>query len=98
MKWGKRQTKSETSELPEVVEDRENIEADSTAEIEYELHEWAGETRLVLDQLLILKEVPHVWQGATLVVREEDEEVADLLIEEAESTSLPTLASDAETI
>ena len=53
MKWGKRQTKSETSELPEVVEDRENIEADSTAEIEYELHEWAGETRLVLDLSLI---------------------------------------------
>ena len=98
MKWGKRQTKSETSELPEVVEGGENIESDSAAEIEYELHELAGETRLVLDQLLILKEIPHVWQGATLVVREEDEEVADQLIEEAESTSLPTLEADAETI
>ena len=98
MKWGKRQTKSEKSEQPEVIEDGKNIESDSTAEIEYELHEWAGETRVVLDQLLILKEVPHVWQGATLVVREEDEEVADQLIEEAESTSLPTLEADAETI
>jgi hypothetical protein len=98
MKWGKSQSKSEISEHPEVVEDGERIEADVVAEIEYELHEWAGETRLVLDQLLILKEVPHVWQGATLVIREEDEEAADQLIEEAESTSLPTLEPDAETI
>ena len=64
MKWGKRQTESETNEQPEVIEDGETIGSDSAAEIEYELHEWAGETRLVLDQLLILKEVPHVWQGA----------------------------------
>ena len=98
MKWGKRQTKNEPNEHPEVVKEGEKIRSDSDAEIEYELHEWAGETRLVLDQLLILNEVPHVWQGATLVVREEDEEAADQLIEEAESTSLPTLDTDAETI
>ncbi len=98
MKWLKRQIKNEISEQTEAVENVENFESDSTAEIEYELHEWAGETRLVLDQLLILKEVPHVWQGATLVVREEDEEVTDQLIEEAESTSLPALDADAETI
>ena len=98
MKWGKRQTENEPNEHPEVVKGGEKIRSDSDAEIEYELHEWAGETRLVLDQLLILNEVPHVWQGATLVVREEDEEAADQLIEEAESTSLPTLDTDAETI
>ena len=98
MKWLKRQIKNEISEQTEAVENVENFESDSTTEIEYELHEWAGETRLVLDQLLILKEVPHVWQGATLVVREEDEEVTDQLIEEAEATSLPALDADAETI
>ena len=83
MKWGKRQTENETNENPEVLEEGEKIGPDSNAEIEYELHEWAGETRLVLDQLLILNEVPHVWQGATLVVREEDEQATDQLIEEA---------------
>ena len=98
MKWGKKQTKNETNEHPEVLEGVEKIESDAAAEIEYELHEWAGETRLVLDQLLILNEVPHVWQGATLVVREEDEKATDQLIEEAESTSMPTLEVDAETI
>ena len=98
MKWGKKQTKNETNERPEVLEGVEKIESDAAAEIEYELHEWAGETRLVLDQLLILNEVPHVWQGATLVVREEDEKATDQLIEEAESTSMPTLEVDAETI
>ena len=98
MKWLKRQNENEISEQTEAVENVENFESDSTTEIEYELHEWAGETRLVLDQLLILKEVPHVWQGATLVVREEDEELVDQLIEEAETTSLPTLAPEVEKI
>ena len=98
MKWGKKQTKNETNEHPEVLEGVEKIESDAAAEIEYELHEWAGETRLVLDQLLILNEVPHVWQGATLVVREEDEKATDQLIEEAELTTMPTLEVDAETI
>ena len=98
MKWSKRQGKGEPIDRSLEPEGKDQVEETAAAEIEYELHEWAGETRLVLDQLLLLKEVPHVWQGATLVVREEDEEAADQLIEEAESTSLPTLDTDAETI
>ena len=91
MKWSKKQNKSEANDHhSEEIEEKGQVESTSVAEIEYELHEWAGETRLVLDQLLILKDIPHVWQGATLVVREEDETVVDQLIEEAESTSLPT--------
>ena len=98
MKWSKRQGKGEPIDRSLEPEGKDQVEETAAAEIEYELHEWAGETRLVLDQLLLLKEVPHVWQGATLVVREEDEQATDQLIEEAESTSLPTLESDAETI
>ena len=99
MKWSKKQNKREANDHhSEEIEEKGQVESTSVAEIEYELHEWAGETRLVLDQLLTLNDVPHVWQGATLVVREEDETVADQLIEEAESTSLPTLDPDVETI
>ena len=48
----------------------------------YELHEWAGETRLVLDQLLAVRGVARVWQGATLVVRAVDEEEVDMAVED----------------
>ncbi len=98
MKWSKRQGKGEPIDRSLEPEGKDQLEETAAAEIEYELHEWAGETRLVLDQLLLLKEVPHVWQGATLVVREEDEELVDQLIEEAETTSLPTLAPEVEKI
>ena len=67
MKWSKKQNKNEASDHhSEEIEEKGQVESTSVAEIEYELHEWAGETRLVLDQLLILKDIPHVWQGATL--------------------------------
>lgn len=64
----------------------------------YELHEWAGEARLVLDQLLAVHEVARVWQGATLVVRAVDEEKVDTAIEEAETAGNPTLDPEAEKV
>ena len=64
----------------------------------YELHEWAGETRLVLDQLLAVRGVARVWQGATLVVRASDEEEVDTAVEEAEAAGNPTLDPNAEKV
>ena len=42
-------------------------------QLAYELHEWAGESRRILDQLLTSQGIAHAWQGATLVVSEIDE-------------------------
>ena len=37
-------------------------------QLAYELHEWAGESRRILDQVLTADGIAHAWQGATLVV------------------------------
>jgi len=64
----------------------------------YELHEWAGEARRLLDQLLAVRGVAHGWQGATLVVRAVDEEEVDAAVEEAEAAENPTLDPEAEKV
>tara|TARA_B110000438_G_scaffold291907_1_gene329498 strand:+ start:546 stop:1295 length:750 start_codon:yes stop_codon:yes gene_type:complete len=96
MKWGKKQDRN--LENVEDQPDETLVVAEGQEEIAYELHEWAGETRLILDQLLTLRDIPHVWQGATLVIRESDEEETDQLIEEAESTVMPVFDVEAETV
>ena len=65
-------------------------------QLAYELHEWAGESRRILDQLLTSQGIAHAWQGATLVVSEIDEVAVDLAVEEAEATGGPALDPDAE--
>lgn len=65
-------------------------------QLAYELHEWAGESRRILDQLLSVQGIAHTWQGATLVVSEVDEVAVDLAVEEAESTGQPKLDPDGE--
>ena len=50
----------------------------------YELHEWALEARVMLQQLLTLDQVVHSWQGTTLLVHESLEETVDALVEEVE--------------
>jgi hypothetical protein len=62
----------------------------------YELHDWAFESRRMLDQLLTSQSIPHAWQGASVIVRAADEEVVDGLIEEVEHATLPTLDPDLE--
>ena len=65
-------------------------------QLAYELHEWAGEARRILDQLLTDDGIAHAWQGATLVVRAADEAPVDELLVVAESTGGPALDPDAE--
>jgi hypothetical protein len=82
----------------ELVDEVPSPEAGPTLQdqLAYELHEWAGESRRILDQLLTVSGIAHTWQGATLVVSEVDEVAVDLAVEEAESTGLPKLDPDGE--
>jgi len=64
----------------------------------YELHEWASESRRMLEQLLVGEEVAHAWQGTTLLVHHADEEFVDELIEEVESAAERRLDPDRETL
>ena len=50
----------------------------------YELHEWALESRVMLQQLLTVDQVVHSWQGTTLMVHESLEEKVDGLVDEVE--------------
>lgn len=104
MKWRFGREEKLESEGAEVVDSRvvasdgsSHQESDDD-EVAYELHEWAGEARLVLDQLLTARSVAHVWQGATLVVRAVDEIEVDAAVDEAEAAANPTLDQDAEKV
>lgn len=71
---------------------------DDAAHIEYELDEWAAESRVMLDQLLVGASIPHAWEGGRLVVPEAVEQDVDALVEQVEVTTLPTLDPDAEKV
>ncbi len=64
----------------------------------YELHEWTGDARVVLDGMLNKESIPHLWEIATLVVRTTDEGRVDELVDEVESSEIPTLEPDAEQV
>jgi hypothetical protein len=65
-------------------------------QLAYEFHDWAFESRRMIDQLLTGETIAHAWQGATLIIRAEDEEHVDQLVEQVEHTTLPTLDPDLE--
>jgi hypothetical protein len=67
-------------------------------QIAYEFEEWDNQSRVLLDQLLGGESIIHVWEGATLVVRAEDEERVDELVEQVEVTNQPTLDPDKEQV
>lgn len=71
---------------------------ESEDQMAYELHEWSGEGRHVLDRLLTAESISHAWQGATLIVRELDEEKVDDLVRQAEVATMPTLSADEPTM
>lgn len=60
-------------------------------QLAYDCAGWAGETRGLLKSLLVTNEIPHVWQGTTLTVRESDEARVDELIDEVSGTARPAL-------
>lgn len=74
-------------------------EAESTASngghVEYELADWASESRGMLTQLLVSEAIPHVWEAGNLVVPDTFEVRTDALIDQVEVTTLPTLDPDA---
>jgi hypothetical protein len=74
------------------------IEEVAEGELEYELDEWAVESRDMLAQLLTGAGIAHVWQGGTLVVRAADEAAVDEHVDHVETTTLPTLDPAAEKI
>ena len=65
---------------PDLVDDEEGLVDDADSEwLAYELHEWASETRAMLAQLLIADQVPHSWQGTTLLAHESVEETVEFI-------------------
>jgi hypothetical protein len=65
-------------------------------QLAYEFHDWSFESRRMLDQLLTSRGIAHAWQGASMIVREADEDAVDELVEEVEVAALPTLDPDLE--
>jgi len=76
----------------------ELVGEENEAQVAYELHEWTFESRRMVDQLLTGSSMSHGWQGATLIVREIDEDRVDALIEEVEEAEGPRLDPDVEKI
>lgn len=67
-------------------------------QLSYDLDEWSGEARELLDRLLTSEAIAHVWQGGTLTVSPDDEEAVDALVDEVEMAVLPSLDPDAEKV
>jgi hypothetical protein len=76
----------------------EEVGGPEDPQVAYEMHEWTFESRATADRLLTEAGIVHGWQGAVLVVLEEDEERVDALVEEAEAAEGPALAPDVDKI
>jgi hypothetical protein len=66
--------------------------------VTYEMGEWSNEARVMLEQLLTGAGITRVWEGTDLVVRSEDEQVVDDLVDEVRSADEPMLDPDAEKV
>lgn len=74
----------------------EQVGSPDEEQLAYEFHDWSFESRRMLDQLLTARGIAHSWQGASMIVRSDDEDAVDTLVEEVEVATLPTLDPDAE--
>ncbi len=74
----------------------EAVGTEEEEQLAYEFHDWAFESRRMLDQLLTGRGIDHAWQGATMIVRAVDESEVDDLVEEVEHATLPTLDPELE--
>lgn len=75
----------------------DHLDADdlgAAGQVQYELHEWAVESRVMLEQLLESATIRHAWSGTDLIVAAAVEARVDALIEQVEVTTLPTLDPD----
>jgi hypothetical protein len=82
-------------EVPLVDEQPSDVDRTKTGQVEYELHEWAVESRVMLESLLTGQAVPHAWEGTDLTVPAAFETKVDGLIEQVEVTAEPNLDPDA---
>ena len=57
----------------------------------YDLHEWSWEARSLMASFMYAEELIHGWQGASLVVREADEEKVDALVARVNEAGMPSL-------
>lgn len=69
-----------------------------TGKLEYDLAEWATESRVMVQQLMRAEDIPHAWQGTTLMVPAAVEARTDLVLDQVEATTLPTLDPDADKV
>lgn len=67
-------------------------------ELEYDLADWAAESRLMVQQLMQAASVPHAWQGTSLLVPAPFEAKADAVVDEVEASLPPVLDPDAEKV
>ena len=67
-------------------------------QVVYELHEWSGESRMLLDQLVVGAGVVRAWEGSTLVVDVSLQDQVDELIEHVESAADSPLDPDVERV
>jgi len=74
----------------------DELGGDEDEQVAYEFDELEAHARLVIDELFWSNGVAHAWDGTSLIVRPEDEEEADRLIDEADREAF--LDSDAEQV
>ncbi len=77
-------------------DDPELSEAPAEGYVAYELHLWARESRLMIQQLLEATEVPYAWEGTDLVAPAVFERQIDELVERVEATAKPALDPEAD--
>jgi hypothetical protein len=82
--------------VPEPPVAPEEVGGEDEEQLAYEFHDWAYESRRMLDQLLTARGIVHAWQGASMIVRADDEDAVDGLVEEVEHATLPTLDPELE--
>ena len=80
----------ETDDVDVTVVGETDVEIED-GQLAYECNAWAAESRDLLDSLLTTKSIPHVWQGTTVTVREDDEAAVDALIDEVLASAGPSL-------
>ena len=88
-----RSTGGSSDDLSDTIEEVDIDDVDAPTDdpegewLAYELHEWALESRVMLQQLLAADQVVHSWQGTTLMVHETLEEKIDALIDEVDDAT-----------
>jgi len=88
----------------ELVDERpmrvEDVGEGGEEQLAYELEVLDGDSRLLVDRLLTGEDIPHAWQGATVVVRAVDEAAVDAIMEQVDATNAPPppLDPDAEQV